>query len=81
MPGFEFVEKRSRRLHPAFFHVLETLADALRGIRLSSNVQKPLVRSGILYNRRSLALDGQDYRTRTFLELSRKFCGAGSKEG
>jgi hypothetical protein len=42
MRGFELVEELSRRPHPSFFQVRQTLADPFLGIGLGGNVEQTI---------------------------------------
>jgi len=59
MTGFELSERRLSRRSPAGSDILRSLTDALKLVSLSRNIQKPLVRCGILHDRLGLTIQIQ----------------------
>jgi hypothetical protein len=56
---------------------LEALADSLFRVRLGCDIEKALVRFGVLDDRRSLSLDGQHDGPFGFSELFQKLAQSG----
>jgi hypothetical protein len=72
MLGFELREEFTSWAVPSLRHIFKSLSDALASISLRGDIQQPLIRSSILYNGRSLPLNGQNDRPLGGLKLLNK---------
>jgi hypothetical protein len=81
MLRFKLAEKIAGRPNPSFACVFQPLADALFGIGTGRYIEKALVRSGILHNRRGFASDRQHQRPFSFFQELHEVAGAAAKRG
>jgi hypothetical protein len=75
MDAAERFQGFTRRTHAAFLHVLKALADSLKRVGLSRDVEEALIGFGILHDRFRFAVNGKNQRPLGFLEMLHEFSG------
>jgi hypothetical protein len=81
MSCFELSKKLVGRTSPAVPNIFQSLPDTLLRMRLSCNVEQPLIRRSVLDHGSSLSIYGEHHRPLAFAQMPQPSGGLAAKRG